>query len=143
MKAIRRGWKAALAMTTIFTVLLTGVIYPAETETETESQKETIYKEAKVMYLTDTVRVRAGADAESETVAFADRGDALTVVGELDGWYHVRLDDPEAVKEAEPETEVAAAKEADAGDSVKESARRFFYDTAREMYVPPCGGHGP
>ena len=101
MRHNQKKWTRTVALALAGAMLLSAGVYADEPETETEQQTEEVFAEAKVMYLTDTVRVRSDANADSETVAFADRGDALTVLGELAGWYHVRLDDPEAAQETE------------------------------------------
>ena len=124
MSRIRQGWRAWVSMTVAVVMLLSVVAFAAESETETESESEKVYRDAKVMFLIDTVRVRAEANADSETVAFADRGDALTVLGELSGWYHVRLDHPEIEEQSTQETETVSAEEKET--SVSESAKEGY-----------------
>jgi hypothetical protein len=99
-------------------LLLPAAVQADTPETETEQMTEAVFDKPEVMYLIDTVRVRAEANADSDTIAFADRGDALTVLGELNGWYHVRLDAPEAetsVEETETVSEAEAAAPAKEG----------------------------
>lgn len=79
----------------------------AESETETEL----VYEREIIMYLTDTVNVRALPDPDSEVVGYADRGEAIAVIGEVGDWYHVRLGEVELP--AEEETEAEALSEAD------------------------------
>ena len=111
----RKGWKTWVAVG-LAAAMMPFAAFAQESETETELQTEAVYEEAKVMYLTDTVRVRQEANADSETSAFADRGEALTVLGELNGWYHVRMDQPEAESESEAaEADDAAAEPAKEG----------------------------
>ena len=122
---IIRG-KKWLALTLACAMLLPTAVFAADKEKESETEE--LYKEEKAMYLTDTVRVRAEANADSETVAFADRGDALTVLGEMSGWYHVRLEDPEEAAD-EDGTEDLSADTADKDQDVKEGYVKGTYLT--------------
>lgn len=83
-----------------------AAVSETETEVETEPETELVLDEPGIMYLLDTVKVHAGADTDSETVGFCDRGSSVSVLGILGEWYHVRLDDP-----AQKETETEAAGE--------------------------------
>ena len=121
MRRNQRTWTKTVALALAGAMLLSAGAYADEPETETEQQTEEVFAEAKAMYLTDTVRVRSEANADSETVAFADRGNALTVLGELAGWYHVRLDDPEAAEEIEAAGS-EAGEESDGGQEAQTEA---------------------
>lgn len=74
-------------------------------ETETETETELVYEEEKIMYLTDTVNVRVLPDSDSEIVGYADRGEAIAVIGEVGDWYHVRLGEVELPAGEETEAE--------------------------------------
>ena len=69
MRFSQKRWKRTAALALVCAMLLPAAAFADEMETETEQQTEEVYEEAKVMYLTDTVRVRSDASAESETVA--------------------------------------------------------------------------
>ena len=115
---IRKSWRGMTALVLAGALLLPAAVQADTPETETEQMTEAVFDKPEVMYLIDTVRVRAEANADSDTIAFADRGDALTVLGELNGWYHVRLDAPEAetsVEETEKVSEAEAAAPAKEG----------------------------
>ena len=115
---IRKSWRGMTALVLAGALLLPAAVQADTPETETEQMTEAVFDKPEVMYLIDTVRVRAEANADSDTIAFADRGDALTVLGELNGWYHVRLDAPEAetsVEETETVSEAEAAAPAKEG----------------------------
>ena len=115
---IRKSWRGMTALVLAGALLLPAAVQADTPETETEQMTEAVFDKPEVMYLIDTVRVRAEANADSDTIAFADRGDALTVLGELNGWYHVRLDAPEAetsVEETETVSETEAAAPAKEG----------------------------
>ncbi len=123
---IRKSWRGMTALVLAGALLLPAAVQADTPETETEQMTEAVFDKPEVMYLIDTVRVRAEANADSDTIAFADRGDALTVLGELNGWYHVRLDAPEAETSAE-ETETVS--EAEAAAPVKEGFVKGTYLT--------------
>ena len=123
---IRKSWRGMTALVLAGALLLPAAVQADTPETETEQMTEAVFDKPEVMYLIDTVRVRAEANADSDTIAFADRGDALTVLGELNGWYHVRLDAPEAETSAE-ETETVS--EAEAAAPAKEGFVKGTYLT--------------
>ena len=123
---IRKSWRGMTALVLAGALLLPAAVQADTPETETEQMTEAVFDKPEVMYLIDTVRVRAEANADSDTIAFADRGDALTVLGELNGWYHVRLDAPEAETSVE-ETEIVS--EAEAAAPAKEGFVKGTYLT--------------
>ena len=135
---------AGLLVTMMLVTAVSGTSWAAQQEPETETEQETeqVYEKETVMFLTDTVRVRAAADAESETVAFADRGSAVTVLGEWGDWYHVRLDNPTPEEtengDASEETEAAGvSEEAEAAAEEDESHETEASDAepAKEGYI--------
>ncbi len=89
-------------------------------ETETEAQTEEVYEEAKVMFTLDTLRVREAPDQESETIAFCELGESVSVLGKIGEWYHVRTDDP--YREEDTQTDAAEGTQTDTSEGTDPDA---------------------
>ncbi len=125
MKGRKKTLFTAAVLTTCMMCVCPGYAQETESnaaaaETETEAQTEEVYDEAKVMFTLDTLRVREAPDQESETIAFCELGDSVSVLGKIGDWYHVRTDDPYREEETEADAGEEQDTDAPALEDIKE-----------------------
>ena len=64
----------------------------ADANSAQESSSLSTYGSSSVMYASDTVNVRSGPGTDTDVIGGYMGGDAVTVIGETNGWYQVSVD---------------------------------------------------